>query len=704
MRFVPLSAAACLLLPLSVAAQEAGDATQLDTVTVKGERPGYAADSASAGAKIDIPLKDVPQSVTVVDAELLKDIAPRVIDEVADYVSGVSREAVQSNPYAISFFFRGFNTAGSASSFNGFHEDGFETPQSPINIERIEFLKGPASVLYGGSGALSGLVNIVTKQPLATARSELTVGGGSFDHLYSTLDSTGPLTSDKSLRYRLTAAYDKDGDFVDDTHTQSLFLSPYLSWDLDSATRIDLELSDQDIRRPGRESGFYRYPAFFQLPVTIQLGDPGVPAGAGGTLTSRVIHPEITHVFANGWKLREGLFVHDLRSNDTTIQVIGFDPDTNEAARRVRNVNSYGRERTSQTELSGDSSIFGLRQQWLAGVELSRQTSGSAFLIAPYSSIDIFDPQYPGQQTGPIIPDEQYNSGTRTLAGYMQDLISLPAHFKLMGGVRYDRLTSFSKAYDGIPPASQNDTAASPRAGLIWQPRPSQSYYLSWTRSFVPNVGQSESGALFSPEHGTQYEVGGKFDLAKGLSLSTAVFDYRRRNVLAADPNDPTQTYSITVGEQRSRGFELELTGRVQRDWDVVASYTWLDATVTKDSVLPIGDRLGGVPRNELGVFNKVGLRALGIPELSATLGMSFAGDRESGVPNDPDGSGPLTAADVKLPSYVELNAGLIWDKPTYTLRLNGRNLTDEKIYDGYYSTFQPRAPRSFDASVAVRF
>jgi iron complex outermembrane receptor protein len=680
------------------------DAMQLDTVKVTADRPGYKTDQASIGAKIDIPLKDVPQSVTVIDSELLKDIAPRVIDEVADYVAGVSREAVQSNPYAISFFFRGFNTAGSASTFNGFHEDGFETPQSSINIERIEFLKGPASVLYGGGGALSGLVNIVTKQPLANAQRELTAGGGSFEHQYSTLDATGPINSNKSLRYRLTAAYDKDGDFVYGAYDQSLFVSPYLSWNVDAATRIDLELSDQDIRRPGRESGFLRYPDFFKLPVRIQLGDPGVPDGDGGTLTSYAMHAEITHIFDNGWKLREGLFGHNLRSNDTTVQVIGYDPDTTEAQRRVRNVNAYGRERDSQTELSGSADTFGLAHQWLGGFEVVRQTSGSTFLVAPYSSIDIFDPQYPGEQTGDIVPDEQYNSGTRTLAGYVQDLVTLPADFKLMVGVRYDRLTSFVGPYDGAPESSQNDTAASPRAGLIWQPHESQSYYLSWTRSFAPNVGQSESGSVFAPERGTQYELGAKFDLAPRLSFSTALFRYRLRNVLAPDPNDPTDTYSIAVGEQRSEGFEAELTGRVMRDWDVVGSYTYLNATVTKDTSLPVGDRLTGVPRNEIGIFNKLGLRALGVPELAVTLGISFASDRESGLPNDPDGSGPLTADDVKLPSYTEISAGLIWDKPAYTLRFNGRNLSNEKIYDGYYSSFQPRAPRSVDASLAVRF
>jgi len=489
-------------------AMSAQDATQLDAVNVTAERRGYKTDRASIGAKIDIPLKDVPQSVTVIDSALLKDMAPRVIDEVADYVAGVSREAVQSNPYAISFFFRGFNTAGSASTFNGFHEDGFETPQSAINIERIEFLKGPASVLYGGGGALSGLVNIVTKQPLATAQRELTAGGGSFEHQYSTLDAAGPINSDKSLRYRLTAAYDKDGDFVYGTHDQSLFVSPYLSWDIGPTTHIDLELTDQDIRRPGRESGFLRYPDFFKLPVRIQLGDPGVPDGDGGTLRSNVIHAEITHVFDNGWKLREGLFAHNLYSDDTTVQVIGYGPQTTEAQRRVRNVNAYGRERDSQTELSGSTNTFGLTHHWLTGFEVVRQTSGSTFLVAPYSSINIFDPQYPGQQTGDIVPDDQYNYGTRTLAGYVQDLVTLPADFKLMAGVRYDRLTSFTGAYDGAPESSQNDTAYSPRAALIWQPRESQSYYLSWTRSFAPNVGQSESGAVFAPERGTEYELG----------------------------------------------------------------------------------------------------------------------------------------------------------------------------------------------------
>lgn len=699
-----------LLLSLSAAAQESppslesetADPIRLEPITVTGERDdGYASANSSAGAKGDLPVRDIPQSVTVLNETLIRDLAPRVLDELADYVAGVDREAVMSNPYAISFFVRGFNTAGTASSYNGYRENGFNTPQAAINIERIEFLKGPASVLSGGNGALSGLVNLVSKQPLYEAYNRIETSVGSFDHLLAAIDSTGPLNADKSLRYRLTASADKDGNFVEHTRQQSLFVSPYLSWDLGSTTRLDVELLNQDIERPGREPYFIRHPDFFRIPVETQLGDPGSPAGAGGELTRRLARIDFTHRFDNGWQLRQGVFLHNVHSDDTTIQPTSYDAETHLLSRRVRAVDEYQRERYSQTELSGETRTGALRHQWLAGVEIGRQTGGYIFNVAPYSPIDIFDPQYPGEQQGELtVPFPGVDSESLTQALYLQDLIALGSSLKIMAGLRFDQLeTNSQQRVEGSVEDSRTDDQLSPRLGVIYQPGERAAWYASWGRSFRPSSSRDANGEPFDPERGAQYEVGIKLEPLHGLAVNAAVFEYVRENILTTPEG---ADFPIAVGEQRARGFELEAIGRVLRDWSIVASYGYLDAEVTKDERLPVGDRRQGVPEHSASLFNRVDLTALGLARWSVTAGVAYAGTRESGLPNDP--TGDLSAADVRLPSYTRVDAGLIYRGEAFEARLNGRNLGDEAIYDGYNSTFQPRAPRSVELSLAVEF
>lgn len=698
--------------PQAVGKGAESETQTLETVTVVGEAPNdYAANGATVGSRMELPLRDVPQSISVISEEIIEDLAPRQLDEIADYIAGVDREAVQGNPYAISFYFRGFNTAGTASSYNGFREYGFNTPQSAVNIERIEFLKGPASVLYGSSRALSGLVNIVSKQPLAVQRNRVELSAGSFDHLAASLDSTGPLNDDKSLRYRLTASADKDGNFVDETRQQSLFVSPVLSWDLSPSTTLDLELLAQDVDRPGREPYFSRDPDFFRIPVTTQLGDPTVPLGDGGKLTRKLGRLDLRHRFGNGLTLRQGLFAHNVASDDSTIQPTGYDPVTRLLSRRVRAVDEYQRERTSQTDLFGTARTGSLEHQWLVGFEVGESKTGYLFRVAPYSAIDIFNPQRPGTVGGELtVPFPGVDSGNETRGIYFQDLVSIGTSFKVSLGGRYDWIETFSEErVDDSEETRQDDEDFSPRLGLIWQPNARSSYFVAWSRSFVPNTGTPEGGGTFDPQRGEQYEIGTHYELFQSAALTASVFEYTRENVLTVDPDNTD--FSIPVGEQRSRGAEFELVGTVLRGWNIIASYGYLDAEVTRDNRLPDGDRLVGVPRHTIGLFNKVSLAALGFAQWSVTAGVAHATDRESGLPNDPaaqtlsDGSTrDLSARDVRLPSYTQVDAGLIYETPTLTLRLNGRNLTDDEIYDGYISTFQPRAPRSMEVSIGLNF
>lgn len=702
-RYLAVAIAALFAAPVALAQQSEQKLPEVKVRATAEPAPGarrypdegYAAQGATAGSRVELPLKDVPQSITVIDQELLQDLAPVRLNQVADYVANVSTFGSAATPHTNAFFFRGFGSS-SVSAFNGYRDSGFLTTQSLVNLERIEFLKGPASVLYGGSAGLAGLVNFVSKRPQAAPMREVTVGAGSFERFYTNLDMTGPVTEDQRLRYRLTASFDRGGHFTDDYDQESRFISPYLSWDLTPRTQLDLELIAHDTEFSGRENFFPRHPVGFEIPVTNNLGPGGV-----GEARKRAARIDLKHRLENGWLFRQGFYVSDMdKPLDVSFQFRGVNPDGVTGTRQVRSVPEFERDRASQTELSGKFTTGAWTHDFLAGVEVARKRFVFDFFTAPYTDVDLFNPQ-PGTQTGPFTECCDSDSRTDTRALYLQDLVDLTGGFKLMLGGRFDEVEQVSRPRGGTaaPGDDIKDDAFSPRVGLIFQPTSATAWYASYSESFSPQFGLSRTGARFDPQEGKQAEVGVKHDLRPGLSATAALFEFTRRNVLTSDPVD--SNFDIAVGEQRSRGFELELAGRVTADYSVVASYGYLDAEVTEDNSLPVGDKVPGVPEHSIGVFNKLRLTALGAPEWSATLGVVYVGERESGLPND---TASFTSEQLRIPSYTQVDLGLVYETRGFTVRLAGTNLTDEKVYDSQGSILRPRAPRAFHASVAAKF
>ncbi|MCX2860290.1 TonB-dependent receptor [Paucibacter sp. PLA-PC-4] len=690
----PAASAALLAsaLPVVKVRAVAADGRELPDV-------GYQARGGTGASKIELSLKDIAQSVTVVNQALLRDLAPARINEVADYVAGVDAFASAATPYTNAFFFRGFGST-SSTTFNGFRDAGFLSAQAPVNLERIEFVKGPASVLYGGSAGLSGLVNFVSKTPSSEPMRELVVGAGSFGRAYAQLDATGPVSADKRLRYRLTAAYDKGGNHRDHYDQRSTFVSPVLSWDLSERTSLDLELLAQNTRFDGRENTLPRHPVSFQLPVRTNLG-----SGGSGADSRRLARVDLRHRLNETWTLRQGFYASNVdKTDDLSFQFLSVNADGFSGTRRVRSVPELERNRASQTELSGAFTTGRFAHQLLLGLELSKQRFAYEFLVAPATSVDLFKPQ-PGQQTGPLsfngAPNE---SGSETRAIYLQDLIELAGGFKLMLGGRYDDVELFSRPTGGVAAAgSQRDeTAFSPRVGLIYQPTPATSVYGSYARSFSPQLGLSRTGESFKPQQGVQLELGVKHDLRPELTISAALFNYRRDNVLTSDPDAaPGSGFNIAVGQQQSRGFELELVGQLTPDYSVMASYGYLDAKVRKDNRLPVGDRLAGVPRHSLGLFNKLRLSSLNATGWSAVAGLVYASERESGLPNS---TAAFSSAQLRIPAFTRLDLGLIYEAGDYSFRINGSNLSNEKLYDTQGSVLLARAPRAWTVSLGLRY
>jgi iron complex outermembrane recepter protein len=263
-----------------------------------------------------------------------------------------------------------------------------------------------------------------------------------------------------------------------------------------------------------------------------------------------------------------------------------------------------------QIDLVGNFRTGSISHQLVAGFDLTRQLSyygdfSNTFDLPP---LDIRNPNY--DVPLPELPFLPFGSLriNQSYGVYLQDQIAFSDNLKMLIGGRYDWLTDENGPIDGDR-TSQNDGAFSPRIGLVYQPNQNVSLYASYSQSFRPSIGQNPDSRPFEPTRGTQYEVGVKADFLNGkLSTTLALYNLTKTNVLTPDP-DPEiarQGFQVQVGEQRSRGVELDVAGEILPGWKVIASYAFTDAEVTADNSIPstVGQSLRGVPKHQASLWS----------------------------------------------------------------------------------------------------
>jgi iron complex outermembrane receptor protein len=284
---------------------------------------------------------------------------------------------------------------------------------------------------------------------------------------------------------------------------------------------------------------------------------------------------------------------------------------------------------------------------------------------------------------------------------YLQDQVDLLPNLKLLAGIRYDNFSQFRTTQDLGQPRSefeQTDNAWSPRVGIVYQPIQALSLYASYTQSFAPSFAASRNadGSTFDPETGQQFEVGIKADLSDRLSLTLAAFDLKRQNLSTPDPTNPI--FSLQVGEQTSRGIELNLAGQLLPGWNVTASYTYLDAFVSQDNSTPVGNRLPDVPENQFGLWTTYEIQAGNLKGLGFGLGLFYVGERQRDLDNT-----------YTLPSYFRTDAALYYRRENWRVQLNIENLFDVEYFrSGNYSFVgsgvNPGKPFAVSGTISIEF
>ncbi|MEQ1486834.1 TonB-dependent siderophore receptor, partial [Methyloglobulus sp.] len=713
----------------------------------------YVIPNATAGTKTDTPIMETPLNVQVISKQVLKEQQAIRLDQALKNVSGVTTATNTNNNGFLggtqqAIFLRGFE---SQTFFrNGFRLQQGAASRELSNVESVEVLKGPAAILYGLVEP-GGMVNAITKQPLATPYYGFTQQFGSYDLYRTTFDSSGPLTKNKDLLYRANLSYENSSSFRDFVGSEDVFFAPVLKWNISPQTQVTFELEYNHLQQ-GMNSGFI--PLSVKTPINRNFGEYS-PA------TTETVFGSInwSHQFNDDWSIKHWFSVNQ-RSLKSPFFIVPYAAGSKQffKDRGLNNPNLdlvpddlvVGRQQYAQSfqndtystnlDLTGHFDTFGLKHTLLVGGDYYRLDdkglSGASLAKPDFSFISLNNPAHPGTPFSPIEFYSKEDNHTDQYGLYFQDQIKLPYDFHVTGGIRYQYIhqsnlfqTLESTAGPSTPPerSGQTQDAVTPRVGLLWQPKSWLSLYANYVESFGVNTGKVwPNRSPVPPTSAEQYEGGIKAEFFDGkLRANLAYYDLTKTNVavsdLTLDPITGEQrdcgggpgTCSLALGAIRSRGPELDITGEILPGWNVIATWANTDILVTKtnDDNEPIngvnpGSRLPNVPRNIGSLWSTYEVQGGDFKGLTFGGGMNL---RDSQLASIQEGTS------LKIPGYAtfDLMAGYsrnIGDA-TVSVQLNVNNLLDKR----YFSSLNKAdilnkalvdfgQPRTFMGQVSVQY
>jgi iron complex outermembrane recepter protein len=656
--------------PATQTPQETPTAQQDDPIelVVTGELSGYRVPNTTTGTRTDTPLRDIPQSIQVVPQEVLRDQQVTRIEDALRNVAGVNQSF---NFGPLSFYsIRGFDATETNLLRDGLIDTLAGQVSELSSIERVEVLKGPASVLFG-LGNPGGSINLVSKRPLKDPFYAVDATIGSYSFYRGAVDLSGPLNDSKTALYRLNLAYRNSGSFVDFFNGESLNISPVVSIAVGEKTNLTLE-AEYIKTRDTIASGVPVIGSVLPNPNgkvsrNLNLFEPS--DSFEQTITR--LGYKLEHKFDENWSINNSFqfAFRDLYQRRTNAG--SLDVDNRTFTRSASESSSENRNYAMTTNLIGKFATGSIQHQLLFGFDLNRFDNFDPPITEfEVASIDIFNPQY-GTPRGIRLPSSfGIRQQTNSLGIYLQDQVALQDNLKVLLGGRFDFIDRKYEDLVSNTESSGTDSAFSPRFGVVYQPIPAISLYTSYTSSFTPPGGSYFFGvdSSFKPERGNQYEIGVKADVNDRLSATLALFDLTRTNVTTEDPNRPN--FSIQVGEQNSRGVELNLTGEILPGWNIFAGYAYIDARITKDNTLTPGNRLSNTANNSFNLWTSYEIQKGNLQGLGAGIGLFFVGDRAN-FDNTYD-----------VPSYLRTDASIFYNKDRFRAALNFKNIFDVEYFE----------------------
>ncbi|MBA1198669.1 TonB-dependent siderophore receptor [Pseudomonas plecoglossicida] len=661
---------------------------EIDATNVTGqslERPtehvlGYVAKRNMSATKTDTPIIETPQSLSVVTSDEIRDRQAETMAQALSYTPGFTASSTAFNRTADRFRIRGFSvesaTGGSLRDGLRLQTNSYDGIQEPYGLERVEVIRGAASVLYGQLSP-GGMVNGVSKRPTEAPLHELNLQAGSNDRKQLSADFSGPLAGSDTLSYRLTLLSRNSDTQQDHLNDDRFYIAPALTWRPDEDTSLTLL------------SFYQKTDTRFPAPLAYQLVE-GVGKGAftigrhdfigepdyddmNGEMSA--LGYEFSHNFNEHFTVN-----HKLRYSESDVKWRYLQAQTSAAAiRNAANTGILARQYSDRHErartLATDTNIV---SKWQLG-------SVEHTALVGFDGYDISYDSHNFRGAAPSLDLSRYNYGQPVVVNrnpatdrgsqldtlqkgvYFQDQIKFDDKWVLQLGGRHDWADQQQKAHRNDAKASQSDEATTWRAGLVYLADNGLAPYISYSESFFPVSVAEVTGQRFDPTEGKQYEVGVRYQPKdSNLLLSAAVYELTQTNVLKQDP--ATEEYRQT-GEMRSRGLELEAKADITSALSMIATYAYTDARTTKSAIAAeVGQRTDETPYHQAALWTSYDFVNWGIAQLTVGAGARYMGTTQA------------SGVDSATPAYTLFDAMARYRiDDNWAVTVNANNLTDKR-------------------------
>jgi iron complex outermembrane receptor protein len=650
-----------------------------------GHVDGYVATRSASGTKTDTPLIETPAAISVVTQNQIQAQAAQSVAQAVRYTSGTRAEVTGADTRFDNVYVRGFLADVYLDGMKLFTSGFTQSIIEPFNLERIEVVHGPASVLYGQASP-GGLLDLVSKRPTEDPYHEMFLSTGSYGRIQGGVDLSGPIDKDKQWLYRFTASGLDVGSQVDFTRYERVSIAPSLTWRPDTDTKITFLGTYQN----DPQGGFYNqlptagYGTIFPLANGQHIPTsfyPGVPSQDQFSRELGQVGYLAEHRFDDVWTVRQNLRYTDTSTDVSTVYPLGKSPtDPNSLTRSAFDENDRLRAFTIDNQAQATFLTGPLSHTVLFGVDYQTGTFGytaggpPAGFVVP--TISVTAPNY--NTPVPMVASSLSNQNFDQVGLYTQDEIKFD-HWVALLGVRWDDAESKTQ---GVTFASGTTTntqlsndAVTKRGALLYKFDNGIAPYIQYTESFQPQVGVAANNAPFEPTTGQQEEAGIKYQPNAKSLYTLAVFNLLQQNVLTPDLNNPGK--SVQTGEIRSRGLELEGKTEIDQSLSLIGSYTYLDDVVTRSNVaFETGRRSIGMPMNSAALWADYTFHGGQLDGFGLAGGIRYLGDSPGNL------AGP-TVLDV--PAVTLFDAAVHYDFSAlgsqfkgYTLQVNATNLFDK--------------------------
>ncbi|MBR0667602.1 TonB-dependent siderophore receptor [Roseomonas hellenica] len=656
------------------------NAPRIPEINVEGQTPrgwspvtGYIPEVSGTATRTDTRLIETPQSISVITR-----------DQMDAQRAQTMRDALAYTPGIVST--RGFNTSDDSFSIRGFqglaqlgsiYRDGLRYGANnfaqgltePYGLERIELLRGPASVLYGGAEP-GGVLNLISKRPTLTPLHEIELSGGSYGNRQIAVDLGGPIDAAGVWSYRLTGLLRGGDTQIDHIHDDRRYIAPALTWRPNADTSLTLlgaYYSGDTVFNYGLPfQGTVLTNRNGQIPTDRFIGQPGFDRYVTETLS---LGYAFEHRFNDTFTFRQNFRYLYANSDIRDLQFLTLSANQRSVTRSAENRRTTSTQYTVDNQLEARFDTGPLRHTLLVGLDYANTRLVDIRGVArpTVSSLDLFAPQY-----NTAFPAARLGSTTNLFSTveqtgiYAQDQIRIADRLVLLVGGRYDWVSSVTLNRLTRNLSDPDDGAFTGRVGLVYLFDNGFAPYASYSTSFQTSAGlASRSGEDFKPTTGRQYEVGIRYQPPGRRSfVSLAAYELTKRNVTTSDP--VFAGFFVQQGEVRSRGVELETQLAITDNFNIMAAYTYTDALVTKSNAADLGTVPATIPMHQMTLWGDYTFRE------GALRGFGFgAGVRYSSATYN-------TGNTARVPDYTVVDAMARYDfNEQWRLSVNVRNLFD---------------------------